>query len=175
MKNATLLLILLSMFSFGQMKGQAQNSDTQDRGAVINGVRWATRNVGIMGTFVAAPEMYGNLYSYWRAIDVCPRGWRVPTQAEFESLVAAGSVWTTVGGVNGRTFGVGANSIFLPAAGYRDAGNGMIDFSGRLGGYWSSSEHGVFAHFLSFDHGSVDPANFIVYREVGYAVRCVAD
>ena len=177
MRNSALLLFLafVTVFSFEKVNAQTQNSDTQDRGVVINGVRWATRNVGFVGTFVESPEMHGNKYNYWRAMDACPRGWRVPTQPEFESLVSAGSVWTTVNGVSGRVFGSGGNSIFLPAAGYRDAGSGMSDFVGILGNYWSSTEHRQFAHFLSFDNGSVDPSNFIIYRTVGYAVRCVAE
>jgi hypothetical protein len=80
-----------------------------------------------------------------------------------------------VNGVAGRIFGNGNNTIFLPAVGYRDSGSGMVDYVGLLGNYWSSTEHNAYAHFLSFDNSSVDPSNFIVYRAVGYGVRCVAE
>ena len=41
----------------------------------------------------------------------------LPTIPEFESLIAAGSVWTAVNGVYGRLFGTTPNQLFLPAAG----------------------------------------------------------
>ena len=50
----------------------------------------------------------------------CPPGWRLPTIPEFESLIAVGSVWTAVNGVNGRLFGTAPHQLFLPAAGQFD-------------------------------------------------------
>ena len=113
---------------------------TTDEGVVINGVRWATRNADGFRTFVASPEMMGGFYARLinrardrytlrRAtlrrggsfrgnnFDPCPPGWRMPTEREFRSLIAAGSVWTTVNGVYGRLFGTAPNQLFLPAAG----------------------------------------------------------
>ena len=82
-------------------------------GVVINGVRWATRNVDMPGTFAANPESAGMLFQWnrrqgwaatgnitgwdstyaggteWaRANDPCPPGWRVPTNEEFRLLVS---------------------------------------------------------------------------------------
>ena len=106
-----------------------------DEGVVINGVRWATRNADGLRIFVASPETLGGFYrmnsnrardrytlrrgsdnfrSIWHP---CPPGWRLPTIPEFESLIAAGSVWTVVNGVYGRLFGTAPNQLFLPAAG----------------------------------------------------------
>ena len=83
-------------------------------GVVINGVRWATRNVDAPGTFAASPASPGMFFqwnrrqgwaatgnvtdwnnstptgTYWtRVNDPCPTGWRVPTQQEFDSLIEA--------------------------------------------------------------------------------------
>ena len=116
-----------------------------ERGVLINGIRWATSNVDIRtGAFAPSPEMAGRLSEWgsqtvwgvrdlrfvtptnaaiefvmhdWIQRDPCPPGWRVPYRDEFESLIAAGSFWTTVNGVNGRVFGTAPNQIFLPAAG----------------------------------------------------------
>ena len=37
---------------------------TSDEGVVINGIRWATRNVDAPGTFALTPESYGMLYQW---------------------------------------------------------------------------------------------------------------
>lgn len=68
-------------------------------------------------------------------------GWRLPTKAEMEEL---GNkciwTWTTQGGHKGyKVTGANGNSIFLPAAGYRD-GTSLCD-AGSYGYYWSSSPY----------------------------------
>ena len=65
-------------------------------------------------------------------------GWRMPTKAEFEELLANTTYeWTTQNGVNGRKFtSTNKGSIFLPA-GYR--WNGELNGTGSRGDYWSST------------------------------------
>ncbi|MDR0873986.1 MAG: fibrobacter succinogenes major paralogous domain-containing protein [Prevotellaceae bacterium] len=94
----------------------AQNTDTTDIGVVINGIKWATRNVDKPKTFAANPEETGMFYQWnsdiaWSATDlminsnggteweqfysagwkvtnnVCPVGWRLPTHIEIETLL----------------------------------------------------------------------------------------
>ncbi|MDR0547352.1 MAG: hypothetical protein LBG77_07200 [Dysgonamonadaceae bacterium] len=90
--------------------------EANDRdGVVINGIRWATRNVDAPGTFAASPESAGMFYrwntkvahpsassgtailyekdlpvptgSTWeKANDPSPAGWRVPTYKELMTL-----------------------------------------------------------------------------------------
>ena len=60
--------------SYGQEGKNANNSATTDAGVVINGVKWATRNVDAPGTFAAAPEDFGMFYQWghniaWSATD----------------------------------------------------------------------------------------------------------
>ena len=71
--------------------------------------------------------------------------WRMPTSEEFQALIANCDVtWTTDynnSGIMGEIFtGKGyysSNSIFLPAAGYRDGG--LFRNVNSFGFYWSSS------------------------------------
>ncbi|MGN0187212.1 MAG: hypothetical protein ACI392_05635 [Paludibacteraceae bacterium] len=66
--------------------------------------------------------------------------WRMPTDAEWTELRENCEwTWTTRNGVNGRevTSRINGNSIFLPAAGYRD--NDVSYDAGSYGYYWSSS------------------------------------
>jgi hypothetical protein len=43
-------------------------STTKDKGVVINGVCFATRNVNTVGSFVTAPETYGCFYMWNRKV-----------------------------------------------------------------------------------------------------------
>ena len=137
-------------------------------GVVVNGVRWATRNVGTLGTFVSSPCDYGEYYQfnkgttdfllysdYYNSIysesgswlpanDPSPAGWRVPTLAEIQKLLEADKVsneWINKNGLTGRKFTDRAtdNSIFFPAAGYRYYYDGVLNDVGSIGYYWSSA------------------------------------
>ena len=148
---------------------------------VINGVRWATRNVGAPGTFVANPEDAGIRYSWYAprrrswvvtnsngraSANPCPRGWRVPTEEELRLLINAGSVWVTINGVNGRFFGTEPNWIFLPVL------RGSMQ-----GDYWSRTQVGSsnsqFATYLDFDIRQARTHR--ADSRQGFAVRCVAN
>lgn len=69
----------------------------------------------------------------------CGDGWRMPTRAEWQELLDnTTKTWTTLNGVNGRLFtATNGNSLFLPAAGYRDYSS--LYGAGSSGYYWSSS------------------------------------
>jgi len=170
---------------------------TQQDFVLINGVKWATRNVDAPGTFAANPEDTGMFYQWnrtkgWSATgsvtgwdssmptgttwetanNVCPSGYRVPTDAEIDKLIAASSQWTTQNGVAGRIFGSGDNPLFLPAAGYRDYSNGTLYITST--NYWSSTQNNTtYAYNLNFDSGNA--FKYSHYRNYGFSVRCVAD
>ena len=66
--------------------------------------------------------------------------WRMPTKAEQDELRQQCTwTWTTQNGVNGYkvTSKSNGNSIFLPAAGYRD--DSSLNYAGSGGYYWSGS------------------------------------
>ena len=180
---------------------------TVDEGVVINGVKWATRNVAAPGTFAATPEDAGMFYQWnnkkaWPATgeevagwddsisageiweksnDPSPAGWHVATDAEFRTLLfdddKVSNEWTTQNGVIGRKFTDKAtgNSIFFPAAGYRDGTNGTLNLVDIQGGYWTStkscSECSYGAYVCEYNVGLCDGEN----RNDGCAIRSVAD
>ncbi|MDR1758512.1 MAG: DUF1566 domain-containing protein [Bacteroidales bacterium] len=116
----------------------------------------------------------------WEATnDPCPAGWRVPTLAELQGLVNSVSELVTNyngTGVNGRVFGSGANSIFLPAAGYRSLFDGSLLSQSYGGYYWSSTPYesdSSDAYSLHFYGSYADWYNDI--RAHGQSIRCVAD
>ncbi len=182
--------------------GVGEATATTDPGAVINGVRWATRNVDAFGTFAATPEDFGMSYQWnrkkaWAATgsvsgwdsskpegtewtkdnDPSPAGWRVPTIDQIKSLLDANKVsWTWSSTKKGWTFTdktTGA-SIFLPAVGGRDHTNGTIYYAGSGGYYWSRTQWSpTFAYYLCYSSTTVDWSYISNYE--GYPVRSVAE
>lgn len=123
------LSFTLAMNSCASKKKTISNED----GVIINGVKWATRNVDKQGTFTENPEDFGMFFQWnrkyawnntdkyvtnWNGIssygdswekenDPSPIGWRVPTLKEIETLLDTNFVsqeWVSINGINGRRF-----------------------------------------------------------------------
>jgi uncharacterized protein (TIGR02145 family) len=151
----------------------------------IDGVKWATRNVGAPGTFVENPEDYGeyyaqeigNLYTDNLVQNACPTGYRLPTANEFSSLESAPSEWVSRNGVAGRVFGTALNTIFLPAAGALNWYHGLEHE--EAGWYWSSTflyegeSVGKVFNNLHIDSDIVNPAGNMGMH--GMSIRCVKE
>ena len=107
--------------------------------------------------------------------NVCPAGYRVPTRVELQKLVDAGSQWTRLNGVAGRMFGSGYETIFLPAAGYRNS-SGELYGSNDSGRYWSSIgiNMGIPTwHAYCMLFGNRDVNLLDIPRTYTFPVRCV--
>ena len=198
-------ILLLSAILLLGLSAYSDNTlcNVTDEGVVINGIRWATRNVDMPGTFAATPESFGMLFQWnrrkgWNVRDErmgvwdssvptgveweiendpCPEGWRVPTADELRSLQDAGSEWTSQNRRNGRLFGIAPYQIFLPVAGMRHHNDGTFDFV-RRGFYQSSTQRdAISAWNMSFDNHFAGFGNSgsRSHRANGFSVRCVAD
>ncbi|MCL2040516.1 MAG: fibrobacter succinogenes major paralogous domain-containing protein [Bacteroidales bacterium] len=188
---ATIIACLaVTSMMFSGCKKDKQESENPDY-VLINGVKWATRNVGMPGTFVENPEDFGEYYQWnretpdwtpdWNGYGAdtweiahcpCPAGWRVPTESELKKLANSGSSWGTLNGIDGRFFGNGEQTIFLPAAGKRDSNK-----EGE-GSYWSSNMAGTGnnrAKHMSFDKSNGGIWYVNTYRYTGCSVRCVKE
>ena len=146
-------------------------------------VKWATCNVGASspegyGSYFAWGETakkdtytsensktYGKTYSdisgnsvYDAARANWGSSWRMPTKAEFQELIDnCDWTWTTYNGKKGYKVvsKKNNNSIFLPAAGYRNGSS--LNYAGEYGYFWSSTpyESGTYrAYSLLFGSGS---------------------
>ena len=104
--------------------------------------------------------------------------WRMPTDAEWTEL-RENCTWTWTSGYNGTgvagrivTSNINGNSIFLPAAGYRN--NDGLYGAGFNSGYWSSSLSAVYpgyAWYVGFCSDNVD--RYYYNRCYGLSVRPV--
>ena len=111
--------------------------------------------------------------------------WRIPTDAEWTALRdEANFKWdwtddyegTGIAGqvVISKVSGYEGNTIFLPAAGYRDGTS--LSFVGSYGVYWSSSLStggSSYAWYVGFNSGYVYRSH--VYRYYGQSVRPVSE
>ena len=98
--------------------------------------------------------------------------WRLPTKAEMKELKNRCTwSWTTYKGVPGyKVTGPNGNSIFLPAAGYRDGTE--LGGRGYLGSYWSGTLNGsnsLNAYYLYFSSSDHYVSSY--YRWSGHTVR----
>ena len=129
---------------------------------------------------------YGRLYN-WHAVNtgkLCPKGWHVATHADWTLLkdysggTLAGGKLKATGTTNWLSPNQGATNLFgfnaLPG-GWR-SGDGIFNFMGKYGFYWTSTEAGTSnAKMWSMEYNNEylmsDPSN----RSNGFCVRCILD
>jgi uncharacterized protein (TIGR02145 family) len=121
----------------------------------------------------------------------CPLGWHVPSSSEWGRIYRDGggsygfsaqatvNKWTWKSGTTatGQGFLVqpdgATTTLFLPAAGYRDA-NGLVIDTGAGGYYWSTTSASSGAFFLAFSPEVVQ-TDVAMARGFGFSVRCIAE
>ena len=114
------------------------------------------------------------------ATDPCPKGWRVPTLAEWTAISTdqeQSGTWDD----NNKRFSIpgkeSGKDLLLPAAGNRSSSTGASSNQGAGGYYWSSSvpaAGSVNASPMSFN--SAGRLNTYTYsRAYGFSVRCVQE
>jgi uncharacterized protein (TIGR02145 family) len=177
----------------------AQNVD--DYGAFFQFNRsapWSATDPATGVPILGWPVPYENTPLWDEAANpVCPTGWRMPNNEEFQSLhnaSTAGSAseagtWVAGGAkgnaVVGKFYGskhatcslaAGGSTdscIFLPASGHRISTLGSLNAQGTYGYYWSAEQNGsTNGYNLFFSGTSSTPANFL-NKSNGYNVRCV--
>ena len=186
---AMFAMVAMATAFTGCEKGGGDDSNKSGTGVTIDGITWATSNVGESGKFVAKFEDSGELYDFDTAQTVCPVGWRTPTIEEFDKLVTSGYEWITINNVSGLQFGSGDNTVFFPAAGFRSKPYDEEIFynTGQDGRYWSSVAYtdthggsmgfnprpeGYEGIFISVTHKT---DAFQPLKENKFSVRCVKE
>jgi len=170
MKNFKLTILAAVLFGF------LQNANAQQlQGVEINGVVWATTNIG-----ATHPEDSGNLYILEDAQTACPEGWRLPTEAEVLKLIYDKKVANKEKiqkGIKGKllTDEITGASIFLPVIGCTTLSGIPLENSEDKGYYWCTARSimyidlAFFSQRLHSSYGSDDGNQLIFY------VRCVAE
>ena len=95
--------------------------------------------------------------------NVCPTGFRPPTNAEWNTLIAAAPAITN----SAAAF---SSTLKLPMAGNRLT-DGTLNYQGSLGYYWSSSINSTNAYYFYFISSAAN--TYYANRADGFSVRCV--
>ncbi len=141
------------------------------------------------GTDVAAAkatenyEVYGVLYNYNAAIEACPDGWHLPSDAEWTALVNSAGGEMLAGGklkMTGISFWESPNTGATNETGFTALPGGSRSFGGlfyyikRNGHWWSSTQVNpttAWYRYMHYDNSKTDRAYY--GKEWGLSVRCV--
>ncbi|MBR6453799.1 MAG: fibrobacter succinogenes major paralogous domain-containing protein [Fibrobacter sp.] len=201
--GALALFILLSACS----ESFTDSRDGQSYGVVKIGEQtWMAKNLNYATEGSACPDgdtrnckRLGRLYTWAEAKTVCPEGWRLPTKADFEKLIAemlkdgmasskgdAGAALKAKDGWFKKGNGSDVLGFKAQPAGFRGAiskaddgaiTGGKFDGIGGYAYFWSATEDEEFPEslayylFLSF---SSDAASLNAFAKEDYrSVRCV--
>ena len=130
--------------------------------------------VALMNAGALCPEHYGKYYSFANKASELSGSWYVPTKGELESFIGAySSSWGAPYGVNGRTFTIGSNTLFFPAAGLDDYDNSPSDFwnVSTFGCYWSCESTLTEGLAYSLQFSSSVNNTYGEYKTDGLSVR----
>jgi uncharacterized protein (TIGR02145 family) len=160
---------------------------------IVGDIAWAKANVAEPGTFAATEYMYDtNIHSWVESRTaglpqgVCPDGWRLPTKAEFQTLIdratnsdtsgSAQGQWITSSNTYGRKLIIPEGEIFLSASGgdIHD-GNGHDGQGGAAFYLTSESDGNTTTGILQFGPSWCDMTNSGTHTDYSISVRCVRD
>jgi uncharacterized protein (TIGR02145 family) len=142
------------------------------------------------GNDLANCKVYGRLYNWSAAMGICPSGWHIPGNAEWDKLIRhadgntgtsspygsstagkdlkAKSGWSSSNGQD--TYGFSA----LPG-GYGGS-DGYFYYAGSYGSWWSSSEYGSnYAYRRSMDSNDESTLYYYLDKSFLFSVRCVRE
>jgi len=128
---------------------------------------------------------YGYLYDWATAINICPTGWHLPSDAEWKQLTdflggtsVAGGKLKETGTTHWNSPNTGATNetgfTALPG-GFRAVDGNFFEI-GLRGGWWSSTEHvSSFAYYRRMENSGSGVDRNDLDKELGFSVRCVRD
>jgi uncharacterized protein (TIGR02145 family) len=96
--------------------------------------------------------------------NICPQGYRLPTEAEWQAEIATWSSPDTTGAIG--------SVLKLPVAGHRSYVDGSLNNVGTHGFYWSSTVVGPNARRLAF---SSSAGWLTLPRAYGFSIRLIKD
>lgn len=160
----------------------------------IGGQVWMAENLNYeTATSVLIPEYngkprekYGRLYTWDDAMDACPRDWRLPSEEDWNDLIAAAGDSATAGtklkaardwDKNGK-YTVGTDDFgfaALPAGVSHVNENDVRGFSNNGAYFWTATKSGnrAILFVMRYEKDVVESSRF--EKDVWLSVRCIKD
>jgi uncharacterized protein (TIGR02145 family) len=184
----TVAILIIAISSLAQVTSTF--TDSRDgkiyKTVTIGTQTWMAENVNYETTnsWCNICETYGRLYSYEAAINACPKGWHLPSDNEWTTLInyiggdsIAGGKMKSTSLWNNPNFGATNSTGFsaYPAGLYPGVG-GIFYFINAFGFYWSATESdstNAWSIYLSYDDATVVRKSNL--KTLFYSIRCMKD
>ena len=161
---------------------------------ITDGTEWGNLTTGAYSDHSNTPtnsSIYGKLYNFYTVANpgnLCPKGWHVPTDAEWTTLTTylggenvAGGKMKEVGTAHWQSPNTDATNesgfTALPC-GLRNKNGSFYSSIGSYGGWWSSTEYAydtkvaILRYMGNYDGGVYSKKDF---KTFGLSVRCLKD
>ncbi|MEE9432206.1 MAG: FISUMP domain-containing protein [Melioribacteraceae bacterium] len=115
------------------------------------------------------PALTGNVQG------ICPSGWHIPTQAEYQTLKTAVSNSSNALKAVGQGTGNNSSGFSALLAGTRNNVNGSFISKSITTYFWSSTENGGHANYLSLSSNNDTVYLYNLNKRYGFSVRCLKD
>ncbi len=159
--------------------------------SIISNTEWPTNTTGACCIYDNTPAnngVYGKLYNWYTTVNaknLCPTGWKVPSDSDWENLITyLGDV--TKAGLKMRTTGTslwtapneGAtnSSGFSGVPGGSRSYFGGYGFKGTAAYFWTSDEQNSgYAKFRSLNYDNPTVTDGYDAKKVGMSIRCIEE
>lgn len=146
-------------------------------------LNYADENSWCYDNDVANCNSLGRLYDWNTALEVCPNGWHLPSDKEWDQLIAflggesiAGGKLKCISGWSPPNKAATNISGFSGLPGGKRFEDGSFDFIGLYSDWWSSDESNetdAWSRNVYFNYEGVN--RFGYYKTTGLACRCIKD
>jgi uncharacterized protein (TIGR02145 family) len=185
-----IVLLLLAVSLYSQQTGKYTDPrDGKTYKTITIGTQiWMAENLNYAtsDSWCDQCSIYGRLYTYDAAVNACPSGWHLPTDAEWTVLtdyldgesVAGAKLTSKKGWASFANAGATNSSKFTALPGGRRMENGEIWNRNEGADWWTSTEYSSNEAWMriicSFGSGC-KIERLQTTKNYGYSVRCVKD
>jgi len=186
--NIYSIIVIGKQFWMGENLKTKHYANGKSIANVKDSSRWTVFNSGAYCAYkndTLQVKTYGLLYNWFAVNDsqkICPKGWHVPTDADWSVLeenlggnsVAGGKLKDTIAWTN--AFGNTNESGFRALPSGCRTNKGTFNSFGFYGLWWSSSEnYSTYAWYRSVNYSSTDFFRHYYYKRYGFSIRCLKD